>query len=183
MSDTLARNDEDERTALRHKRLAEKQARIDADLRISSVAAQVIAEHPELDLDAPNPQSPGAHWVYLEPFDLLGADPEVRRDAALDWLRRHARAVQFVARELGHTHPIGKSADPDHFGVAFYLPIDGTEFGVIGVSAEVPARLTCEMVPTGEVTTIPAQPERTEPVMERRCPPSIFAGIDDEAVA
>lgn len=177
MTDTLATTQETEAPD-RFERLAEKKALIEADMRVTAAVAQVLIEHPDLDIEAPNPVASGALWHYVEPAHLLDADPAVRRAAALDWLRRHAKAVQLVARKVGVTGPIAK-IDGDRFGVRVPVRVEGSHW-TVDIKAHVPAELTCELVPTGETRTVPAQPERTEPVMERRCPPSIFAGITDD---
>jgi hypothetical protein len=112
-------------------------------------------------------------WRYHEPLELRDADPDVRRAAALAWLARHVRGLQFIARSFDDTK-ITKLSNDLSFGVELRITRDEV---TSAVEASVPSALTCEMVETGEVEVIPAQ---TRPVVEKRCPPSIFAGVQEE---
>ena len=145
-------------------RLDAKRRNHEVETIVIDTLAALMAENG--DIEAPNPLMPGAFWLYHPPADAT-------REDALAWLRRHAAAVKAIAKALHYRQPIEKRSD-DQFGVQF-KPSPGTV-----VAALVPAALTCEMVETGETQVIPAVPERIEPVMEKRCPPSIFAGIEDE---
>ncbi|MBS1838713.1 MAG: hypothetical protein JST64_13555 [Actinobacteria bacterium] len=126
------------------------------------------------DCDDFNPCSIGL-WTYHEPTHVRGLSDDVRRTCALEWLRTHIRLIQRVARRMGHDGPVTKFADDSYYGVS--LSISDTVYVNVRLTAQVPAALTCEMVPTGAVDHIPA---RDVPVMARRCPESIFAGIEQE---
>lgn len=114
-------------------------------------------------------------WTYDEPETVKDRTPEGRRSCAVAWLSDHARLVQRVARRMGHVGPIEKVRSNDYFGVR--VTFRRSVYVGITLVAQVPSELTCEMVPTGEVDHIPA---RDVPVMERRCPESIFAGVEQE---
>jgi len=129
------------------------------------------------DVDDFNPFGIGL-WTYDEPDHVQGLSGDVRRTWALEWLRTHARLIQRVARRMGHDGPVTKFANDGNYGVE--MTIYHSDYVHVRLTAQVPSQLTCEMVPTGEVEHIPA---RDVPVMERRCPESIFAGIEHEAVA
>lgn len=113
-------------------------------------------------------------WTYYEPAHVQGLTDDVRRTWALEWLRTHTRLIQRVARRMGHDGPVTKFADDAHFGVQVAVDADHR------LTAQVPSALTCEMVDTGRFEVIPPSPARTVPVIERRCPESIFAGIEQE---
>lgn len=112
-------------------------------------------------------------FSYDEPAALTDAHPAERRAAALAWLQVHARIIRRAAAILGADR-VEKCNDYGRYGVRVW--------GTPGyyLSAEVPDNLTCEMVDTGETEVIPAQPEQIRPVFEKRCPESIFAGVQDE---
>ena len=119
-------------------------------------------------------------WAYHEPSALRQASDSDRRAAALQWLTRHNSGIQAIARHarnLGMSVYVEKLADDYEYGLAVF--VRGGDFWV-STKATVPASLTCEMVPTGEVEHVPAH---DRPVMERRCPDSIFAGLADEVAA
>lgn len=162
--------------------LANQRARLDLNVRILDALTEVMAERPDLELDAPNSLMDGACWRYHEPTEMRSASGPARRAVAFDWLQRHATAVKLVARKVGHDGPIPKVADDDNYGVEVRMDYGSASF-TVDIDALVPASLTCEMVETGEVEVIPAQPEQVVPKMERRCPPSIFAGIESEVDA
>lgn len=129
----------------------------------------------ELDnVDEMNPYSFGL-WTYHEPNRVAGLSDEVRRNQALEWLRSHARLIQRVARLMGADATLDKSASDTDYRVS--LTIHRDRYAKQTLVAAVPSSLTCEMVPTGEVHHIEAH---DVPVMERRCPQSIFAGLDAE---
>ena len=120
------------------------------------------------------------NWEYREPSALRQMSDSDRRAAALEWLRRHNRGIQAIARHArnsGMTAKVGKVANDYEYGLEVFAYRG--EFQ-LSVKATVPASLTCEMVPTGEVEHVPAH---DRPVMERRCPDSIFAGLADEVAA
>lgn len=127
------------------------------------------------DVDAP---LYGTTWAY-QPVPGLTDDEQIA--AARDWLTRHRHAFLAVARALGDSGPAKKVENDRTIGVQVDLG-RRNPFGssLVRLDAEVPAEATCEMVDTGKTRTIPAQPERVEPVLERRCPPSIFRGIDTD---
>lgn len=119
-------------------------------------------------------------WAYREPSALRQASDSDRRAAALQWLTRHNSGIQAIARHarnLGMSVYVEKLADDYEYGLAVF--VRGGDF-CLPVKATVPAQLTCELVPTGEVEHIAAH---DRPVMERRCPESIFEGIDSEVDA
>lgn len=126
------------------------------------------------------------NWNYDEPVEVRSLSDGERRQAALAWLARHVSGLQQISR---HASACGwepekplKFADGVSFGVKLWLrPVGGVEWSCI--EATVPAALTCEMRPTGQVEVIPATEAREVPVMERVCPDSIFAGIQDEVTA
>lgn len=125
-------------------------------------------------IDDFNPYGIGL-WIYDEPEHIAGCDTELRRTCALEWLRAHARLIQRVGRLMGNNLPMQKQSSDFGFGVQ--LTIRRDRYVSETLIATVPSDLTCEMVPTGEVEHIPA---RDVPVMERRCPESIFRGIEAE---
>lgn len=153
---------------------AERRAQLEHQLRTLDVFEQVIADN-DLNVDPMPPW--GTEWIYVESDAMQTADDDTRRRAALAWLARHAKAVTLIARALGHDGPVKKVANESVFGVEQFVVV-----GSRGVSlrAVVPADTTCEMVDTGEVEHVPAH-ER--PVFERKCPESIFAGIEREVSA
>lgn len=120
-------------------------------------------------------------WIYDEPHDLREMSPELRRAAALGWLHQHAKLVQRVARRMGHHGSILKAGTDMGFGVQ--VRVDGDSVYIYeDLIARVPADLTCEMVEVGE-EVVPAVPEHVRPILERRCPKSIFDGIESEVTA
>lgn len=119
----------------------------------------------------------GSHWEYRESTELAEAPDDLRRETALAWLARYARAFRRVQRELDQTFTVVKEADYREFGVSARIDIGGSMLWLV---AKVPAALTCEMVDTGRVEHVEAH---DVPIMERRCPESIFAGIADQVVA
>lgn len=119
-------------------------------------------------------------WAYHEPSALRQASDSDRRAAALQWLTRHNSGIQAIARHArnsGMKVDVEKLADDYEYGLAVF--VSAGDFWV-STKATVPASLTCEMVPTGEVEHIEAH---DRPIMERRCPESIFANLADEVVA
>lgn len=114
-------------------------------------------------------------WTYQEPFDIQELSDGARRAEALIWLRRHTLLINRVAHRMGHFEGATKFATEWYFGAR--LRIQRSSVVGLDLIAQVPSGLTCEMVPTGEVDHIPA---RDVPVMERRCPESIFRGIESE---
>jgi len=118
----------------------------------------------------------GGYFRYQEPWDLREEPDEVRREAALAWLRAQMPVMRLIANEFDAK--ITKMATTHDYGLEIDIHVDGRY--AASVKAEVPADLTCMIVPTGEVEVIPAQPERTVEKMERVCPPSIFAGVQNE---
>ena len=119
-------------------------------------------------------------WAYHEPSALRQASDSDRRAAALEWLRRHNRGVQAIARHArnsGTKVDVEKLADDCEYGLAVF--VNARDFWV-STKATVPASLTCEMVPTGEVEHVEAH---DRPVMERRCPDSIFEGIQEQVAS
>lgn len=114
-------------------------------------------------------------WTYHEPTHVQGLSDDVRRTWALEWLRTHTRLIQRVAKHMGHDGPVTKFSDDSFFGVA--MTIRESDYVTVRLTAQVPSALTCELVDTGQVEHIPA---RDVPVIERRCPESIFAGIEQE---
>lgn len=154
-----------------------RRRRVEAQLALLGVV-DAIAEHFD-DLTEVDTAYPGCQWRYVEPFALKDSGPATRRDAALGWLARHTKVVTKIVKAIDPDVTVEKVGDDFEFGVQAMIRV-GEEFVI--VRAVVPSALTCEMVDTGEVRVVPAQPEREEPVLERRCPPSIFAGIQDEVV-
>lgn len=148
---------------------AERRAQLEHQLRTLDVFEQVVADN-DLNVDPLPPW--GTEWIYVESDAMRESDTDTRRRAALAWLARHAKAVTLIARALGHDGPVKKVANESWFGVEQFVAVGSR--GVI-LRAAVPADTTCEMVDTGEVEHVPAH-ER--PVFERKCPPSIFAGIE-----
>lgn len=98
---------------------------------------------------------------------------------ALAWLRRHIAGARTMARAAGATVVAVDKQSGDYYGVKVRVRRRGL---LVVIDVSVPADATCELVDTGETRFIPAMPAQYEPVMERRCPPSIYAGIADEAV-
>ena len=133
-----------------------------------------------VDIDGLDEMSIVGDWYYGEPFEMRSASAATRRAAALEWLRRHNRGVQAIvryARNEGHRAKVCKISNEAAFGLQ--VSVRHPDFHVV-INASVPAQLTCELVPTGEVEHIAAH---DRPVMERRCPESIFEGLADEVVA
>lgn len=128
-----------------------------------------------VELGADEPDFVG-NLAYTEWHTDRDKSDEERRRLALAWLQRQMPLLRLVAREYGSQ--IVKISREHAYGVEVSIFIDGDY--VDSVRAVVPASLTCELVPTGEMKIIPAQEEHLEPVMERRCPPSIFAGVQNE---
>lgn len=122
-----------------------------------------------------NPFSIGL-WTYSEPDHVRGLSPAVRRTWALEWLATHARLIQRVVKRMGHDGPVIKG-ESDYLGFGVQVHVRRSTYISADLHAFVPSDLTCEMVPTGEIEHIPA---RDVPVMERRCPESIFRGIEQE---
>ncbi len=119
-------------------------------------------------------------WAYREPSALRQASHSDRRAAALEWLTRHNRGIQAIARHArnsGMRVDVKKLADDCEYGLAVF--VRGGDF-CLPVKATVPAQLTCELVPTGEVQHVEAH---DRPVMERRCPDSIFEGIQEQVAS
>ena len=119
-------------------------------------------------------------WAYHEPSALRQASDSDRRAAALEWLTRHNRGVQAIARHArnsGMTAKVGKVANDYEYGLEVLARGGGF---YLYVRATVSPALTCEMVPTGEVEHIAAH---DRPVMERRCPDSIFEGIQEQVAS
>lgn len=137
------------------------------------IAAHVSEATSALELDAVNPYC--GDWFYHEPWSLRDAPAGERRAAALAWLARHNKGMQQIARRFDSK--VEKFATSTVFGLQVTVERDGQSHCI---QARVDASLTCEMVDTGEVEVIPAQPEQIRPVFEKRCPESIFAGIQDE---
>jgi hypothetical protein len=155
--------------------MAVTRARLNAGLRLTDAVYSAAADRSLSDLDFQAPLY-GFTWYYVEPFDLFGASDEARRDAALAWLRTHAKLIRATARQFGVT-TLDKVANDSEYGVRAYVDVDGT---TIALHAQVPSSLTCEMVDTGEVEHVEAH---DRPIVERRCPESIFAGIESEVAS
>lgn len=122
--------------------------------------------------------SPYRHgkFEYTEPDHLADEPDDVRRSAALSWLAKHARIITRVARNLDLE--VSKFSDFGEFGVQAFGR--GPAGSYVLYRASVPEALTCEMVDTGETEVVPAVPEQVRPIFEKRCPESIFAGVQDE---
>lgn len=114
-------------------------------------------------------------WTYYEPSHVAECGEMYRRERALSWLGRHVKLILAVARHLGGDITKRPTSSPVDFGWIVDVKMPDDEF--LRLYATVPSAITCEMVPTGEMEHIPAQ---DRPVMERRCPKSIFAGIAEE---
>lgn len=117
-------------------------------------------------------------FFYQEPLEMKSATDSERRAAALEWLALHSRIIVCAARHLGID--VRKFATEADYGIEACGYTNGL---YVRVRAAVPASITCELVDTGRTETvpaIPAVPEITRPVFERRCPESIFAGIETE---
>lgn len=114
-------------------------------------------------------------WTYYENPDALDKSDHVRRQIALDWLGRHVKLIVAVAHAVGGETTKRPASGDSSFG--WVVTVTHGPDVTHTLYATVPSRLTCEMVPTGEVEHIPA---RDVPVMERRCPESIFRGIEAE---
>lgn len=153
---------------------AERRAQLEHQLRTLDVFEQVVADN-DLNVDPLPPW--GTEWIYVESDAMRESDTDTRRRAALAWLARHTKAVTLIARALGHDGPVKKVATDAWFGVEQFVV---TDRGGVNLRAVVPAGTTCEMVDTGETQIIP---EQVVPVLERRCPDSIFAGIEQEVPA
>lgn len=156
-----------------------------ASINVTNRLAMIDIVDKALDgIDDLDPMNLVLNWEYSEPVELQDAHDSARRRAALAWLARHNRGLQAIAaeaRKRGMKAEVAKVADSFHFGLRLYV---WEKVGVLqSVSAVTPASLTCEMRPTGKVETIPATEAREVPVMEKVCPESIFAGIQDEVSA
>lgn len=130
-------------------------------------------------VDAPNPY----HYEIM--FNLYGhvtdAVPvDERREFALAWLRRHKQGISEMAARLGQRVTFDKFATDSVFGIKTTIHHRLHDSIKMGVSAQVDSALTCEYVETGEVEVIPAKPETVVPKLKRVCPPSIFAGVENE---
>ena len=140
--------------------------------------------HAELELlDAIDEAAPdlgeptyATRWNYAEATHLAASPDDYRRIAALGWLADKAHGFMAIQRHLGVPAAIEKHADQLDYTIKATVKIDGV---VMWLRASVPASLTCEMV---EVGTEHVE-AHDRPIMERRCPPSIFAGILDEVAA
>ena len=133
-----------------------------------------------VDIDGLDEMSIVCDWYYVEPFAMRSATDAWRRAAALEWLRCHNRGVQAIARYArneGHRAEVRKISNEAAFGLQ--VSVRHPDFHVV-INASVPAQLTCEMVPTGEIEHIAAH---DRPVMERRCPESIFEGIQEQVAS
>lgn len=151
----------------------ERRALLEHHMRVLDVIEQVVADN-NLNVDPLPPWD--TSWEYRETDHMRTCDDDTRRQQALAWLARHTKAVTLIARALGHDGPVKKVATDSWFGVEQFVVADGRG---VNLRAVVSADTTCEMVETGEVEHIP---EQVVPVLERRCPESIFAGIE-QAVA
>jgi len=131
-----------------------------------------------IDEAAPDLGEPTYHtrWNYAEATHLAASPDDYRRIAALGWLADKAHGFMAIQRHLGVPAAIEKHADQWDYTIKATVKIDGV---VMWLRASVPASLTCEMV---EVGTEHVE-AHDRPIMERRCPPSIFAGILDEVAA
>jgi len=147
-------------------------ARFDQEITRAALEADLLRQLKHHDVDAP---AYGTSFVWTAP---PGMTDEEKVEAARAWLARHRAAFLAVARDHGHHDPAEKIANDSFVGIRVKIPYSG--IWSLLLDAEVPTEATCEMVPTGEVRTIPAQPERTEPVLERRCPESLFRGVADD---
>lgn len=110
---------------------------------------------------------------YAEPKELQQLDDATRRTAALQWLAMHARIIKRAGQILG-CERVQKYAEFGEFGVRVW------DTPGYFLDASVPDSLTCELVDTGETEVVPAVPEQVRPIFEKRCPESIFAGVQDE---
>ena len=153
-----------------------KNARMAADERLRNAG---FVDEALKDVDGLDPLSRTLDWEYRESPEMRVASDSDRRTAALEWLARHNRGIQAIARHArnnGMAVEVSKTSDEFDYGLHVYIPLPVSLF----VRARVSSSLTCEMVPTGEVEHIAAH---DRPVMERRCPESIFANLADEVVA
>ena len=140
--------------------------------------------HAELELlDAIDEAAPdlgeptyATRWSYAEATHLAASPDDYRRIAALGWLADKAHGFMAIQRHLGVPAAIEKHADQWDYTIEAKVEIGGVP---MWLRASVPASLTCEMV---EVGTEHVE-AHDRPIMERRCPPSIFAGILDEVAA
>ena len=140
--------------------------------------------HAELELlDAIDEAAPdlgeptyATRWNYAEATHLAASPDDYRRIAALGWLADKAHGFMAIQRHLGVPAAIEKHADKWDYLIEAKVEIGGVP---MWLRASVPASLTCEMV---EVGTEHVE-AHDRPIMERRCPPSIFAGILDEVAA
>ena len=131
-----------------------------------------------IDEAAPDLGEPtyATRWNYAEAAHVAALPDADRRIAALGWLADKAHGFMAVQRHLGVPAAIEKHADQWDYTIEATVKIDGV---LMWLRASVPASLTCEMV---EVGTEHVE-AHDRPIMERRCPPSIFAGILDEVAA
>ena len=140
--------------------------------------------HAELELlDAIDEAAPdlgeptyATRWSYAEATHLAASPDDYRRIAALGWLADKAHGFMAIQRHLGVPAAIEKHADQWDYTIKATVKIGGVP---MWLRASVPASLTCEMV---EVGTEHVE-AHDRPIMERRCPESIFAGILDEVAA
>ena len=141
--------------------------------------------HAELELldaideaapDIGGPMLAPTSWNYVEAAHVAALPDADRRIAALGWLADKAHGFMAVQRHLGVPAAIEKHADKWDYLIEAKVEIGGVP---MWLRASVPASLTCEMV---EVGTEHVE-AHDRPIMERRCPPSIFAGILDEVAA
>lgn len=126
--------------------------------------------------DLSGPSYIATRWNYVEGITVAALPDADRRTAALGWLADKAHGFMAIQRHLGVPAEIEKHADQWDYMVEAAVKIDGEP---MRLRASVPASLTCEMV---EVGTRHVE-AHDRPIMERRCPPSIFAGILDEVAA
>lgn len=135
-------------------------------------------------IDAPNPY---AHheilWSLYPRLVPAGDDDEAKRAYALAWLRRHRAGMVEIGNRLGQRLTFDKFATEYGYGITTKIHHRLHESVKITLRAAVDPVLTCTYVETGETEVIPAkpaEPERIVPKMERICPPSIFAGVEEE---
>jgi hypothetical protein len=133
-------------------------------------------------LDAPNPYAYHEILWGLSTYRVPDGDDDDKRDFALAWLRRHRAGMVEVANRLGQHVTFDKFATDFGFGIKTTIHHRLHESVKITLRAQVDPSLTCTYVETGETETIPArpaEPEKVVPKMERVCPPSIFAGVEE----
>lgn len=167
-------------TTITEPEVSRREAAFTEHIERSRLIADVLGRLQGHDVDPPD-------WNTTFRFDPpAGLTDDEQVAAARDFLARHRHAFLAVARDLGHHVIAEKFEHDDTIGVRVKLP-RGTDstYGYpvyLLLDAEVRTEVTCELVDTGEVRTIPAQPERTEPVLERRCPESLFRSVADDAL-